>query len=122
MAQITTNNNYITILCPKCGKELKVDTSTGLSNGINYWHDYDCPHCGYRGSIDDDRTLLEHRAYTLDEIREIIKKKQPIPVTPLREENSLERIADTLDDIKDLLKELLENEEWFMGGTRKNRE
>lgn len=107
MAQITTENNYITILCPKCGQEVRVDISTRLTNGIKSWYHYDCQHCGYIGSIENDVVLPEYRAYTLDEIREIIKKKQPIPVTPLREENSLERIADSLDDIKDLLKELL---------------
>lgn len=101
MAHITTNNNYITILCPKCGREVKVDISTELTNGVKKWYSYHCQHCGRIGNAEIELVEPEQRSYNLDEI---LRLKQP-----LQKENTLERIADSLDEIKELLKEVFDN-------------
>ena len=117
MAYIITDNNYITALCSKCGQEVKVDISAGLSNGIKNWYSYHCQHCGHIDSIEENMISSEHRAYSIDELKEKLQQ-QPYQVfttkegTQIIDLNSLKRIADSLDEIKDLLKKWLENNKY----------
>ena len=106
MAYITTEDNYMSMkcLCSKCGQEVKVDIVSGLSNGVTTWGQYQCQHCGHIGEVKDKPIKpfkSEHRAYSLDEILEMNREEKPI-----QEENALNRIADSLDEIKELLKEM----------------
>lgn len=46
------NSNRIATVCSKCGHEVKIDISTGITDGVNVWTDYICPHCGYIGKFE----------------------------------------------------------------------
>lgn len=113
MACITTDNNYITALCSKCGEEVKVGTSVGISNGVKSWYSYHCQHCGHIGSIEENMISSEHRAYSIDELKEKLQQQPYLKEeTQIIDLNSLKRIADSLDEIKDLLKKWLENNKY----------
>lgn len=112
MAHITTDINYITILCPKCGREVRIDISTDLTNGVKSWYSYHCQHCGRIGNATIEPVEPEHRAYSLDETLTKHKKiKATIPTedTQIIDLSCLKRIADSLDEIKELLKEVFDN-------------
>lgn len=114
MAHITKNSDNIKALCANCGQEVKIDKSHWLSDGLFSWHEYHCEHCGYYGSIDHNIVLdaieiePEHRAYSLDEILEMNDKTMPDKEDFIKKEkpSDLTRIADALEDIRDILKRL----------------
>ncbi len=89
MAYITTDNNYTPVLCSKCGQEVKVDISTVISDGINNWYIYQCQHCGHIGDVKIEPVKEDTQIIDLD---------------------SLKRISDSLDEIKELLKEVLKDD------------
>lgn len=99
MAYILTDNDCIAALCSKCGQEVICNISTGITNGVDTWYQYHCQHCGYWGNI---KIEPKHKTYSLEEILE--KNKYIIKDDPLK------RIEDSLNEIKELLKQVLNND------------